>query len=188
MFLTCASYEDFVLIVCADVTSIVACATLFQYLPEINTDMHKSRSLLIIVLVVLSSCNHGFSVELSNKTAENKTIRVIYPENYNLPPALRLGALEGYDHTYTQNTISSRDYNRYPVTTKLILLDTINRTYSFELKSLHDVTIESRYPAKRPQFGTVFIINEKDTIYLGRHGKDFRRRAGHWWHTIAEKK
>jgi len=150
--------------------------------------MCRYYSGLIVVLVILVSCNYGFSVKLSNKTRESKTVQVIYPEDYNLPSVIASGRLEGYDHSLTQNAITSRDYHRYPVTTKLISLDTINRSYTFELKSLHDVTIESRYPGKRPQFGQVFIIDEKDTVVLSRHGKDFRKRYGLWSHTIVEKK
>ena len=155
-----------------------------------------SRYSIVVFLVTLTfiSCDPGIGVVISNKSRVDRNIRVIYPENFMFSTETinqTIDSLQSYDHTLTDNTISTRDYYRYPLKIPLLSLDTVNRTYSFNLKAKHDVIIERRWPATLPTFGQIFIIDNADTIKLINHGKDFRKRpklmlGGTWTHTIRE--
>ena len=126
----------------------------------------------------------------------DKNIRVIYPADFKLPINTKdrtNDSLLTYDHTMTDNTISTRDYYRYPVKTAILSLDTFNRTYSFKLKARHEVIIESRWPASVPTYGQIFIIDNSDTVELKRHGKNFKKTpklilGGSWTYTINDDK
>ena len=154
----------------------------------------KYITLILPFSLTLISCDAGIGVVISNKSTVDRNIRVIYPTNFRLPINSKdrtNDSLQTYDHTLTDNTISVRDYYRYPVKIPILLLDTINRTYSFNLKARHEVIIESRWPASLPTFGQLFIIDNTDTIKLVRHGRDFEKRPklllrGNWTHTIND--
>jgi hypothetical protein len=149
---------------------------------------------LLVLAVTFTSCDPGIGVVISNKSRVDKNIRVIYPLNYRLPINTRdrtNDSLKTYDHTQTDNTINARDYYRNPKKIPILLLDTIRRTYSFNLKAKHEVIIESRWPASLPTFGQIIIIDNIDTVKLIRHGKDFEKRpklllGGSWTHTIND--
>ena len=158
--------------------------------------MKKYSIAVLLINITFISCDPGIGVVISNKSRVDKNIRVIYPATYKFPINTKdrtNDSLQTYDHTLTENTISTRDYYRYPVKVPLLSLDTVNRTYSFNLKARHEVIIESRWPASLPTFGQIFIIDNIDTIKLIRHGKYFKKRpklilGGSWTHTINDDK
>jgi hypothetical protein len=156
--------------------------------------LNRYSVILFLLSVIFTSCDPGIGVVISNKSRFDKNIQVTYPSNYRLPINTRdrtNDSLQTYDHTQTDNTINARDYFRYPEKIPILLLDTINRTYSFNLKAKHEVIIESRWPASLPTFGQIFVIDNIDTIKLVRHGKDFKKRpklllGGSWIHIITD--
>ena len=156
--------------------------------------LNRNSIVAFLITLTLISCDPGIGVVISNKSKVDKSIRVIYPENFKLPINTKdrtSDSLQTYDHTFTDNTVSARDYYRYPVKIPVLSLDTVNRTYSFNLKAKHEAIIESRWPASFPTFGQIFIIENSDTIRLIRHGKDFKKRpklmlGGSWTHTIID--
>ena len=158
--------------------------------------LNRYSILTFLITLTFISCDPGIGVVISNKSKVGKTIRVIYPENFKLPINTKgrtNDSLQTYDHTLTDNTISTRDYFRYPIKIPLLSLDTVNRTYSFNLKAKHEIIIESRWPASLPTYGQIFIIDNSDTVKLIRHGKDFKKRpklmlGGSWTYTITDDK
>jgi hypothetical protein len=73
----------------------------------------------------------------------------------------------------------------------LLSMDTVARTYSFDLKAGHKIVIESRFPAGAPTYGQLVIIDNTDTAELKKHGKDFRKKpklvlGGSWIYTIKD--
>ena len=144
--------------------------------------------LTLFLTLTLSACFEPKQTVIHNRSGADRNIRVLYPAGLTHPydpitdtPFL----LNAYDHTLTENAISSRDYYRYYTRIPIQALDTINRSYTFFLKAKHEVIIEARWSASTPTFGQVFIIDNTDTIYLKRRGKDFKKRGGSWTHTIT---
>ena len=148
----------------------------------------------LILLLTLTSCDPRTIVVISNKSKVDKNISVSYPADFSLPIntlGQRNDSLLTYDHTLTHNTINSRDYYRYPVMTAILSLDTINRTYSFNLKADHEVIVESHWPSPAPTYRQIFIIGNLDTVELKRHGKFFKKSpklsfGGSWTYTIKK--
>jgi hypothetical protein len=156
-----------------------------------------SRFFIIVFVLTVSciSCVTGIEVVIKNRSQSDKNIRVDYPANLKLPInniSRTNDSLNTYDHTLTANAISTRDYYRYPDKTAIIMLDTINRTYSFNLKPGHDVIIESRWTEhSKPTYGQLFIINNSDTVELIKRGGKFKKSpklssGGSWIYTINE--
>ena len=133
-------------------------------------------SIMVFVLTVSCiSCMTGSEVVIKNRSHSDKTIRVNYPADLKLPinnVSRTNDSLNTYDHTLTANAISTRDYYRYPGKTAIIMLDTVNRTYSFNLKSGHDVIIESRWT--EPSSG---IPSCRRTRQCGGPERSWSRRA-----------
>ena len=150
----------------------------------------------LLLLVILGSCDPRIAVVITNKSKVDKNIRVIYPAHFRLPINSKEGtndSLLAYDHSMTGNYISLRDNYRYPLKIPILLLDTVARTYSFNLKAEHEVIIESRWLTSVPTYGQIFIIENADTIELKRHGKIFKKRpqlllGGSWTYTINDNK
>ncbi len=115
----------------------------------------------------------------------------MYPAHFRLP-INRIDrtndSLLTYDHTLTDNAISTRDYYRYPVKIPILSLDTVNRTYSFNLKANHEVIVESRWSVSTPTYGQMFIIDNLDTVELKKQGKIFKKRGGSWTYIINDNK
>ena len=159
----------------------------------IETLFMLKRYFITFILFITASISWSqVSVIIDNKSKVEKNIRVYYPSNFKMPIDESLGAndsLKTYDHTLTDNTISVRDYYRYPSKTPILSLDTIVRIYSFNLKAKHEVVVEFRQQKNVPTYGQVFIINNVDTIEIKKHGKVFKKEpkllpGGSWVYTI----
>jgi hypothetical protein len=155
----------------------------------------RSRYLIAlgVATTLLSSCIVGTTVAIHNRSKEDKNIQAFYPAGARLPFSRTGGAddsLRGYDHTLTEGAITSRDYHRYPVKIPVAAQDTALRTFAFTLKAGHRVVLAEGYPSFDPPFGTVFIVERKDTAVLAKKGKFFQKRpkrgkGGSWTYTIA---
>jgi hypothetical protein len=149
-------------------------------------------ALCILLTLALSSCDPGIGVALQNKTNTDKTIKILYPENFKFPGddgnsqynfCLR-------DSVKTFN-LADKDNHLHPFIVPMLAKDTIARTYSFILRPNYSATVESRFLATLPTFGQIFIINKTDTVKLIRHGKDFRKKpklmlGSSWTYTIKD--
>ncbi len=140
------------------------------------------------------SCDPGIGVVISNRTAVERNIRVIYPEHFSLPVNFNdqtNDSLQSYDLAALDRLKNTADYYKHLVRIPILSLDTVNRTYTFNLKAGHKVIIESRWPSALPTFGQTVIIDNTDTIRLTKKGTDFRKKpklmlGGTWTFTIIE--
>lgn len=151
------------------------------------------KYLITLTIFPITFCSLAqVSVIINNKSGFDKNITVTYPANFKMPisESERMNdSLTTYDHTLTDNTITVRDYYRYPTKTPILTLDTALRTYSFILKAKHEVVVEFRNKATAPTFGQTFMIDNAGIIELKRHGKDFKKSpkllpGGSWTYTI----
>jgi hypothetical protein len=131
-----------------------------------------------VAVVIFHSCYYPAQVVLYNKSGTDKNIHVLYPASHR--PITATDSLQAFDHTLTANAFSTRDYYRYGLTIPPGNIDTVNRSYSFLLKNMHEVIVESSWPVSALPWGQSFIINGSDTIVLQRKGKWFKRRGGRW--------
>lgn len=143
-------------------------------------------------MLALYSCDPAIGVALQNKTTTDKTIKVIYPENFKFP---RDSGSSEYNFCLCDSVktfdLSDKDNYLHPYIVPMLTKDTIARTYSFILKPNYSATVESRFLTALPTFGQIFIINQTDTVNLIRHGKDFVKKpklllGGSWTHTIKD--
>lgn len=151
-----------------------------------------NRTIGILILSVFSftSCDPAIGVAIANKTNTDKQIKVIYPANFKFPGDIEYSfgirdSIKTYDLNIADNYL-------HPFVTPRLFWDKVARTYVFNLKANHSATIESRFLATNPTYGQVFIIDNKDTIELKRHGKIFRKKpkltlGGTWIYTITDK-
>jgi hypothetical protein len=151
----------------------------------------RTTTILILAVISFTSCDPAIGVAISNKTNTDKQIKVIYPVNFKFPGDIEYSfGIRDSIKTYDLNIA---DNYKHPFVVPRLLWDAIARTYSFNLKANHSATIESRFLATDPTYGQVFIIDNKDTVELKRHGKVFRKKpkltlGGTWTYTILEKK
>src|SRR5688500_11778832 len=131
--------------------------------------------LAVTVTLTLNSCYYPAQVVIHNKSGTDKNIRVIYPPGHKA--IAKNDSLSGYDHTFTANAFSTRDYFRYGVNIPLENLDTVNKTFSFLLKDKHEVIVETTWPVSELPWGQSFIVNNTDTIILKRRSKDFKKKG-----------
>jgi hypothetical protein len=150
----------------------------------------KTITLLFLTAISFTSCDPGIGLTISNKTSTDKKIKVIYPANFKFPGSTQYSfGIRDSIKTYDLNTA---DNYLHPFVVPRLSWDTIARTYSFDLKANYSATIESRFLATAPTYGQVFIIDNKDTIELKRHGKIFIKKpkltlGGTWTYTIKDK-
>jgi hypothetical protein len=162
------------------------------------TYMCKNKKQLITIVLFLLTVQSWaqVSVIINNKSGVDRSIRVSYPDNFKIPISeseRTNDSLTTYDHTLTANSISTRDYYRYPSKTAILNLDTVTRTYSFILKAKHEVVVEFRNNATKPTFGQIFTIDGLEAIELKKHGKLFIKSpkllpGGAWTYTINDAK
>jgi hypothetical protein len=144
---------------------------------------------LLTLTLALPSCDPGIAVVISNKSNSDKQVKAIYPPNFKLP---QNWMYDRHDSLRIFEIDRSNSY-KYPLATPILSIDTVARTYSFLLKPGHKAIVESRWPAGYPTFGQIFIIDNRDTIALERHGEDFIKKpklllGGSWTHVIREKR
>ena len=140
------------------------------------------------------SCIVGTDVSITNKTKTEKSIHASYPAHAPSPifrKDKRSDSLQGYDISETEHAITSRDYYRYPVRIPIECSDTSARTFSFTLKPGHKVFLMNQYPSASPAFGSVFIIDKRDTLVLEKKGRFFKKRpkrgkGGSWTYIIKD--
>jgi hypothetical protein len=152
------------------------------------------RCFLVFLLfpVFLIACNPGISVVIANRSSTDKEIRVAYPANFKLPMDVDLRSIDSLTiYNLSEHYFSSRDRVMAAKRIPVVSLDTVARSWSFHLKAGHKAIVESRYPASRPTYGQVFIIDQADTIELKRREKVFVKRpklysGGSWTYTITE--
>ena len=150
---------------------------------------NKTITIWILLVVSFSSCDPAIGVVIANKTDTDKQIKVIYPANFKLPGAIEYSfgirdSVKTYDLNIADNYL-------HPFVVPRVSWDTIARTYIFNLKTNHSATIESRFLAAYPTYGQIFIIDNKDTVELMRHGKLFIKKpkltlGGTWTYTITD--
>jgi hypothetical protein len=151
----------------------------------------KTIIVLILSVVSFTSCDPAIGVAIANRTNTEKQIKVIYPANFKFPGDIEYSfgirdSIKTYDLNIADNYL-------YPFVVPRLFWDTTARTYAFNLKANHSATIENRFLATDPTYGQVFIIDNKDTVELKRHGKIFRKKpkltlGGTWTYTITDKK
>jgi len=148
--------------------------------------------LCILFALFFSSCDPAIGVALQNKTATDKTIKVIYPANFKFPGD---SGSSQYNFCLRDSVktfdMADKDNYLHPFLVPMLAKDTIARTYSFVLKSGYSATVESRFLAALPTFGQIFIIDQTDTVELKRDGKDFVKKpklliGGSWTHSIKD--
>jgi hypothetical protein len=154
--------------------------------------MIKIRFFVFLLFpVFLISCQPGISVVIANRSATDKEIRVAYPANFKLPMDVDLRSIDSLTiYNLNEHYFSSRDRVMAARRIPVVSLDTVARSWSFHLKAGHKAIVESRWPASRPTYGQVFIINA-DTIELKKHEKVFVKQpklysGGSWTYTITE--
>ena len=150
-------------------------------------------ALCFLLILGLCSCDPAIGVALQNKTTTDKTIKVIYPDNFKFPGDR--GGSSQYNFCLRDSVktfdLADKDNYLHPFIVPMLTKDTIERTYSFILRANYSATVEGRFGAALPTFGQIFIINQKDTVRLIRHGKDFVKKpklllGGSWKHTIKD--
>jgi hypothetical protein len=150
-------------------------------------------ALCFLLILCLCSCDPAIGVALQNNTTTNKTIKVIYPENFNFPGDS--GGSSQYNFCLRDSVktfdLADKDNYLHPFIVPMLTKDTTARTYSFILRPNYSATVESRFGAALPTFGQIFIIDQKDTVKLIRHGKDFVKKpkvlfGGSWTHIIKD--
>jgi hypothetical protein len=148
-------------------------------------------ALCFLLILCLCSCDPAIGVALENNTTTGKTIKVIYPENFSFPGDS--GASSQYNLCLRDSVktfdLADKDSYLHPFIVPMLTKDTTARNYSFILRSNYSATVESRFGAALPTFGQIFIIDQKDTVKLIRHGKDFVKKpklllGGSWTHII----
>jgi hypothetical protein len=145
---------------------------------------------LLLSLFFLVACNPGISVVISNNTASAREIKVIYPENFELPhdwyydyyPAPR-----GSVRTYKLNIPFK--YNKIATVVSCTHFDTAARTYTFTLPANYKAVVESRLNYSSPTYEQVFIIDNADTVILKKRSKKFKSKPplflrSSWVYTI----
>ncbi|NNV54259.1 hypothetical protein [Limnovirga soli] len=151
------------------------------------------KTILLFVLIAISftSCDPGIGLAITNKTETEKRIKVIYPANFKFPGDIQYSfGIRDSIKTYDLN--KAENY-QHPFVVPRLSWDTIAMTYSFNLKANYSATIESRFLASAPTYGQVFIIDNKDTVELKRHGKIFSKKpkltlGGTWTYIIKDQK
>jgi hypothetical protein len=139
------------------------------------------------MMIGLISCDPGIGLVISNKTAKEQTIKVVYPASFKFPGDNKYNfGIRDSVKTYEQNVKYSY---LYPLIVPRLAWDTVARTYTFNLKANHIAIIESWFGATHPTYGQVFIINNRDTVALKEHSKLFIKRpklapGGTWSYTI----
>jgi hypothetical protein len=151
----------------------------------------RTKTLLLLSAIALTSCDPGIAVVISNKSKTDKNVRVIYPPDFKFPADGKIGINDSVE------TIDESDYTKAgerfsnTVRVPILSMDTAARTYSFDLKAGHRVAIESRWPAGSPTYGQRVIIDNTDTVELRKEGKEFRKKpklvlGGSWIYTISD--
>jgi hypothetical protein len=143
---------------------------------------------------MLTSCLVGTRVSIINKAKDDKSITVHYPANFRFPITLRgenQDSLPGYDISKTENSITSHDYYKYPAKVHITTLDTMSRTFSFNLKKGYELILQDTYPTVTPAFGLLFIIDYTDTVKFDRSGAFFKKhpkmgKGGRWIYRIID--
>jgi len=150
--------------------------------------------LILLLPLFITSCIVGTEVAVINKSKTDKNITVHYPADFRFPVSIKgngKDSLNAYDISKTENAITTRDYYRYPVKVHISSLDTLNRTYSFTLKTGYKLILQDVYPTVTPAFGQVFIIDNTDTVMFDRSRKFFKKspkmgKGGSWKYTITD--
>lgn len=133
---------------------------------------------------ILSSCDPGISVAISNNTKADKRIEVHYPG----PPYK--------DSHYTYDSIlvyanNKKNSGWSAFAIPLLKNDTTTRVYTFMLKAGYTAYLEAPHLGTQPGYGKTIIINDADTVRLVRQGKDFKRHhlflGGTWIYDIKDK-
>ncbi|MCF6407200.1 hypothetical protein L3C95_30165 [Chitinophaga filiformis] len=148
-------------------------------------------SLILLSTVCLISCESSALVAISNETATDRRIKVIYPPKFMFP-----GEAIGRGQTGKRDSIETYDLELEDIYQgrkfiPFISRDTVARTYSFVLKANQRAIVESRFLAYTPTYKQIFIIDDVDTIKLVRFGKHFERRpklmlGGTWEYYITD--
>ncbi len=145
--------------------------------------------ILTLLTLTLVSCDPAIGVAIVNNSKTDKNIRVEYPPHTRLPLYGRdttTDSLKTYD-------LSLKDRYMHPGKIPILSMDTLKRTYSFNLKAGQEAFVESRFLATHPTYGQVFIIDNTDTVELKKKGKDFVKKpklsmGGTWKYTITDDK
>jgi hypothetical protein len=154
----------------------------------------ESLILFLLLTIVMASCVVGTQVSIINRTMSDKSVTVYYPANFRFPIPIKGGnndSLQAYDISQTENSITTRDYYRYPVKVHITMLDTVAKTYSFILKPKYKLILQDTYPTVSPPFGQVFVIDLIDTVQLDKSGKFFKKypklgKGGRWTYEITD--
>lgn len=148
----------------------------------------RNRHFIILSFFSLTavSCDPAIGVAIANRSATDKNIRVEYPPHFRLPFYSHEGS---YDSLRTYD-LSLKNKYMHPGKTPIFDMDTLKKTYSFNLKARHEAFVESRSLTSKPTYGQFFIINNVDTVVLKKGGKDFIKKSklsigGTWKHTIT---
>jgi hypothetical protein len=134
---------------------------------------------------LLSSCDPGSSVMITNKSKADKQIKVYCPASAVSSPC---GCNSNRDSilTYPNEKDPNRSTFAIP-TTK----DTAERVYAFVLQAGHTAVIEPLHIGI-PCYGKQFIIDNMDTVELKPNGRDFTKTpswglGSEWTYTIRNK-
>ena len=133
-----------------------------------------------LLTVVLNACDPGIGVILSNKSLTDKKIEAHYPANFKFKIRDSLT-------TYRNSVPDSVSWKQFAA--PVLFKDTIQRVYSFILKTGDDALVETQWMTSIPTYGQFFIIDNKDTVELKSHSKEFKKRpkfflGGLWTYTI----
>lgn len=147
---------------------------------------------LLLLPTIFISCSPGISVVIANTSKADKDIYVTYPANFILPMDIDLRSVDSLTiYNLSEQYVYSIDRARSGKRIPIVSLDTVARTYSFHLKAGHEAIVESRWPASKPTYRQVFIIDGADTVELKKHEKVFKKKpklwaGGAWIYTIQE--
>lgn len=159
-----------------------------------NVTIKNWLCLTTLSVLILTSCDPGVAVVISNRSARDQKIQVFYKDPFALifdPRDSTPDSLSAYRLSANKKEMNSRDYYKYPIRCPILSLDTIARSYYFVARAGYKIIVESKWLASTPVFGQKFIIDGGDTLELIRHGHDFRKRpkfglGGDWEHTIDD--
>lgn len=141
----------------------------------------KYLILFAFTAVIFQACDPGFYVMVSNKSATEKNIQVIYPKSTSHKP------------TDSLNAYSNTAKHRYTTAFKVPMFsnDTVACTYVFNLPAGTDAQIGGTgLGVIGPYLDQTIIINKKDTVAITRNNEQLTKKhtllltGQEWTYTI----